>query len=70
MEQQEHGLDPNELLTTDEMASILKVEQQTVLSYLKQDMMPYIRIGNRYRVYRRDFDAFLQARYKQPEKKK
>lgn len=63
------NVDPNELLTTEELASILKVQQQTVILYLKRGKLPYLMIEGRYRVYRRDFDAFLQARYKQPEKK-
>lgn len=63
------GPDPNELLTTEEIAAILKVDRQTVLLYLKQDKMPYIKIGNHYRVYRRDLDDFLAQNYRQPGKK-
>lgn len=61
--------DPNELLTTEELAAMLKVQRQTVILYLKRGKLPYLLIEGNYRVYRRDFDAFLQERYKQPEKK-
>lgn len=60
--------DQDELLTTDEIAKILKVEARTVRAYITQGKLAAIYLEGKYRVYRRDFDEFLKQRYKSPEK--
>ncbi|MDR3235012.1 MAG: helix-turn-helix domain-containing protein [Planctomycetaceae bacterium] len=39
-----------ELLTPQETAEYLKVSRQTVYNLLKDDLLPYIRIGGQYRI--------------------
>lgn len=57
-----------DLLTTDEVAAILKVEPRTVRDYIAQGKLAAVDLGGGYRVYRRDLQAFLDERYK-PKKK-
>ncbi len=51
----------NELLTVDEVASILKVHRSHVFRLLKEGEIPIIRRGSRYtRILRNDLVAFIQ----------
>ena len=51
----------NELLTVDEVASILKVHRSHVFRLLKEGEIPIIRRGSRYtRILRNDLIAFIQ----------
>jgi excisionase family DNA binding protein len=59
----------DELLTTDEVAEILKVQARTVLRYIAQKKLAAVDLEGSYRVYRRDLKKFLDQRYKQPEDK-
>ncbi len=58
-----------ELLTTEEVAKILKVGSRTVVDYITQGELPAISLKRGYRIYRKDLDEFLNQRYKRPEKK-
>lgn len=58
-----------ELLTTEEIARLLKVQPVTVRSYISQGKLPAITLQGGYRVYRKDFEEFLAQRYKRLEKK-
>ena len=58
----------NELLTTDEVAAILKVQARTVLSYIAQDKLAAVNLEGSYRIYREDLNEFLAKRYRRPEK--
>jgi excisionase family DNA binding protein len=55
-----------ELLTTEEIAQILKIEPRTVRSYITQGKLPAVELEGSYRVYRRDLKEFLAQRYKRP----
>ena len=55
-----------ELLTTEEIAAILKVQPRTVRDYITQGKLPYITLEGSYRVYRKDLKDFLDQRYKRP----
>lgn len=61
---------PDDLLTTEEVAQKLRKQARTVRDYIAQGKLPAVDLDGRYLIYRKDLDAFLQARYKQPEKKK
>jgi excisionase family DNA binding protein len=56
----EHDMD---LLTTEEIAKILKVEPRTVRDYMDRGELPYIKLRREYRAYRKDVDKFLRDRY-------
>lgn len=61
-----------DLLTTEEIAEIVKVQPSTVRTWINQGKLPAIDLEGSYRIYRRDFDAFLAERYRrggQTEKK-
>lgn len=62
--------DQNELLTTDEIAKILKVEARTVRAYITQGKLNAVDLEGSYRVYRKDLDEFLKQRYKRPGSEK
>ncbi len=52
--------------TPQEVADILKLEVGTVYGYVRSGRLRAVRIGNRYRIEKRDLDAFLQARIVAP----
>lgn len=58
-----------ELLSTEEVAKILKVGPRTVVAYILDGDLPAVSLRRGYRVYRKDLDKFLADRYKRPEKK-
>jgi excisionase family DNA binding protein len=49
----------DEFLTVAEVASILKLNQQTIRNWIDQGSLPALRIGRRVRVLRRDLDQLL-----------
>ena len=55
--------EPEELLTVEEVASTLKMNQQTIRNWIDNGYLPAIRIGRRVRIKRSDFDALLEASY-------
>ena len=65
--------DDLELLTTEEVAEIVKVQAATVRSWINQGKLPAIDLDGSYRIYRQDLKEFLAQRYKrggQADKKK
>ena len=48
-------------MTVAEVASILKLNQQTVRNWIDQGKLPAVHIGRRVRIRRADFDALLEA---------
>ncbi len=48
-------------MTVAEVASILKLNQQTIRNMIDQGKLPALRIGRRVRGRRADFDAPLEA---------
>ena len=64
----EQNNNDQELLTTEEVATILKVGPLTVRSYITQGKLAAFDLGGSYRVCRKDLNEFLRERYK-PKKK-
>jgi putative molybdopterin biosynthesis protein len=50
----------DEFLIVAEIASLLKVNQMTVRSWIARGELPAHRLGRRVRVRRSDFDSFLE----------
>jgi excisionase family DNA binding protein len=54
----------DEFLTVAEVASILKLNQQTVRNWIDTGKLPAVRIGpRRVRIRRSDFDRLISERY-------
>lgn len=58
--------EPDEFITVAEVASILKLNQQTVRNWIDQGKLPHVRIGRRVRIRRADFDALVEGGYSGP----
>ncbi len=50
-------------LTVAEVASILKLNQQTIRNMLDRGDLPFVRLGRRVRIKRSDFDQFVERGY-------
>jgi excisionase family DNA binding protein len=55
---------PEEFLTVAEVASALRLNQQTIRNWIDAGTLPALRIGRRVRVRRRDFDQLLERSYR------
>jgi excisionase family DNA binding protein len=53
--------EPNGFMTVAEVASLLKLNQQTVRNWIDQGTLPALHIGRRVRIRRADFAALLEA---------
>ncbi len=54
----------DEFLTVAEVASILKLNQQTVRNWIDAGQLPAVRVGQRrVRIKRSDFDRFIEQGY-------
>jgi excisionase family DNA binding protein len=49
----------DELMTTDEIVEYLKVDRITIYRYLREDKIPKLRVGGRWRFRKRDIDEWL-----------
>ncbi len=56
-------LNPDEFLTVAEVASTLKLNQQTVRNWIDQGSLPAFRVGRRVRIRRSDFERILDESY-------
>src|SRR5689334_12193540 len=54
----------DELLTVAEVATMLKLNQQTIRNYIDRNELPCVRVGRRVRIKRPDLDQLIQAGYK------
>jgi excisionase family DNA binding protein len=52
---------PDDFMTVAEVASILKLNQQTVRNWIDQGSLPALHIGRRVRIRRADFDALIAS---------
>jgi excisionase family DNA binding protein len=52
---------PDDLMTVADVASILKVNQQTVRNWIDAGKLPALHVGRRVRIRRVDFDQLLKA---------
>ena len=50
------------LYTTEEVAEKLKITPKTVREYIQRGELEAIDMGQGYRIYKRDLDAFLEHR--------
>jgi excisionase family DNA binding protein len=50
------------LYTTEEVAGKLKITPKTVREYIQRGELEAIDMGQGYRIYKRDLDAFLESR--------
>jgi excisionase family DNA binding protein len=57
---------PDEFMTVAEVATTLKVNQQTVRNWIDAGTLPAVRIGRRVRIKRSDFDRVVEANYSGP----
>jgi excisionase family DNA binding protein len=55
--------DPDEFLTVADVASTLKLNQQTVRNWIDQGSLPAFRVGRRVRIRRSDFQRILDESY-------
>ena len=54
---------PDEFMTVAEVATILKLNQQTVRNWIDAGTLPAVRIGRRVRIKRSDFDRVVADGY-------
>lgn len=54
-------------MTIEEIASILRVSEETIRRYIRDGLLPAIRLRGMYRVKREDFEKFLKQREIKPE---
>lgn len=50
-----------EILTVEQAAEYLQMHKGTVYRYIREGLLPAVRLGKVYRLLRRDVDAFLDA---------
>jgi len=55
-------MEEKELLTSEDIARALGYHIQTVRRYLREGIIPAIRLKGEYRVRREDFERFLEER--------
>jgi excisionase family DNA binding protein len=53
--------EPDDFMTVAEVASILKLNQQTVRNWIDAGKLPALHVGRRVRIRRADFDQLLEA---------
>lgn len=51
-----------EVLTVEQAALLLQLHRATVYKYIREGIVPAVRIGKSYRILRRDLDALLEPR--------
>lgn len=57
---------PEQLLTADEVADMLRVSTMTVYRLIRRGELPAVRVGRSYRVRRPDLDGYLQGQVVDP----
>ncbi len=55
-------------MTVAEIATVLKLSQQTVRNWLTDGLLPVVRVGRRVLIKRSNFDAMIEAGYSGPPK--
>ena len=54
--------DDEELLTVEEVAKHLRVDEKTVRRWINKGELTAIDLGKGYRIYKSDLDAFIEKR--------
>jgi excisionase family DNA binding protein len=57
---------PEKLLDINEVAVALRVSKMTVYRLIRDALLPAPRVGNSFRVYQSDLDAYLSAAFRRP----
>ncbi len=55
-----------EILTVEQAADYLQVHKITVYRYIREGLLPAVKLGKMYRLFSRDVEAFLTAMRHQP----
>jgi excisionase family DNA binding protein len=50
-----------EILTVEQAADYLQVHKITVYRYIREGLLPAVKLGKMYRLFSRDVEAFLAA---------
>lgn len=58
--------DEREILTAEQAAEYLQIHKVTVYKYIRAGLLPAVKLGKVYRIYRRDVEALL-ATLRAPE---
>jgi excisionase family DNA binding protein len=66
MDRQAPTLD-REILTVEQAADFLQVHKITVYRYIREGLLPAVKLGKMYRLFSRDVEAFLQAMRHRPQ---
>ena len=51
-----------QLYTTQEVATALQLNEQTVMRFIREKRIKAKKVGNSYRITKMDFDAYLQSK--------
>ena len=51
-----------EVLTVEQAAEYLQIHRATLYRYIREGLLPAVRLGKVYRLLRSDVEAFVQAR--------
>ena len=60
--------EPRDVLTVEEAAAYLQMHKATIYKYIRQGLLPAVRLGKVYRLLRRDVDAFLETMKQAPRR--
>ncbi len=55
-----------EILTVEQAADYLQVHKITVYRYIREGLLPAVKLGKMYRLFSRDVETFLAAMRHQP----
>lgn len=55
-----------EILTVEQAAYYLQVHKITVYRYIREGLLPAVKLGKMYRLFSRDVETFLSAMRHQP----
>ena len=51
-------------MTVGEVAELLRVDEKTVRNWIRNGLLPAIRVGRQYRIERTEYESFVSARGK------
>lgn len=51
----------HEILTVEQAADYLQVHKMTLYRYIREGLLPAVKLGKMYRIYRKDVEAFLDS---------
>ncbi len=51
----------HEILTVEQAADYLQVHKMTLYRYIREGLLPAVKLGKMYRIFRRDVEAFLDS---------